>query len=108
MLGHELRNPLGAVTAAVELLNRVEHDSSLAVSARRIIARQVHHLAQLMNDLLDAARAAAGKITLDRHEEDLAHVVQRAYGALEVAGLMRSHHVELSLDPVWSRWSTTC
>ena len=107
MLGHELRNPLGAVTAAVEVLNRVENDSTMAASARRIIARQIHHLAQLMNDLLDAARASAGKITLDRHEEDLAQVVQRAHGALQVAGLTRAHRVELALEPVWVEVDTT-
>ncbi|WP_169788053.1 ATP-binding protein [Caldimonas brevitalea] len=101
MLGHELRNPLGAIAAAVEVLNRVDAHTDTAQSARRIIGRQTHHLARLMNDLLDMARATAGKITLTRQCLNLAQLVQRSLSALELSGGLKQHQVEVEIDDVW-------
>lgn len=101
MLGHELRNPLGAIAAAVEVLNRVDHRHETAASARRIIARQTSHLARLMNDLLDMARATAGKITLTRQPVNLAHLVRRTLDAMEVAGSLRQHKLSVEYHDVW-------
>ncbi|MCW7536307.1 ATP-binding protein [Aquabacterium sp. A7-Y] len=101
MLGHELRNPLGAIAAAVEVLNRVGAQNDTAQSARRIIGRQTHHLARLMNDLLDMARATAGKITLSRQCLNFAQLVQRPIGALEVSGSLKQHTLDVELEDVW-------
>lgn len=101
MLGHELRNPLGAIAAAVEVLNRVGAQNDTAQSARRIIGRQTSHLAHLMNDLLDMARATAGKIALTRQCMNLVQLVQRPLGALEVAGTLKDHTVTVDLQEVW-------
>ncbi|RYX82693.1 PAS domain-containing protein [bacterium] len=62
MLGHELRNPLSAVSSAAQaakLLGNKEVERPLA-----IVERQVKHMSQLVNDLLDVARVTQGKITL--------------------------------------------
>lgn len=101
MLGHELRNPLGAIAAAVEVLNRVGAQNDTAQSARRIISRQTSHLANLMNDLLDMARATAGKINLNRQCMNLVQLVQRPLGALEVSGALKHHHVTVDLQDAW-------
>ncbi|WKB54307.1 ATP-binding protein [Eleftheria terrae] len=101
MLGHELRNPLGAIAAAVEVLNRVGAQNDTAQSARRIIGRQTRHLAGLMNDLLDMARATAGKITLARQCLNFAQLVQRPLGALEVSGTFGQHRLTVDLQDVW-------
>ncbi|HWP17983.1 MAG TPA: ATP-binding protein [Burkholderiaceae bacterium] len=101
MLGHELRNPLGAIAAAVEVLNRVGNNQETAASARRIIARQASHLARLMNDLLDMARATAGKITLSRQALNLAQLVQRTLSAMEVAGSLRQHKLSVEYHDAW-------
>ncbi|MDB5820872.1 MAG: chemotaxis protein methyltransferase CheR, partial [Rhizobacter sp.] len=104
MLGHELRNPLGAISAAVELLNRgtAYADAQGQDSARRIIARQVRHLTGLTNDLLDTARVSAGKIALSQVNIDLAGLVKRAVGALRMAGLFDQHRLTLHLESVWA------
>ena len=52
MLGHELRNPLGAISNAVHILERAGQPHA-AARARGVIARQVAHLARLMDDLLE-------------------------------------------------------
>jgi CheY-like chemotaxis protein len=55
MLGHELRNPLAPVQQAVELLlaHGSDHDPADLRQARAVIARQVEHLARLVDVLLD-------------------------------------------------------
>jgi signal transduction histidine kinase len=100
MLGHELRNPLSAITAAVEVINRLGPEEQAAQSARRIIGRQTQQLVGLMNDLSDIARIGAGKIALSRRTTDLARLVWRTHAALRVAGHFRRHTLTLALEPV--------
>jgi signal transduction histidine kinase len=100
MLGHELRNPLSAITAAVEVINRLGPDEQATQSARRIIGRQTQQLVGLMNDLSDIARVSAGKIMLSRRVTDLSRLVWRTHAALRVAGRFRHHTLTLELEPV--------
>ena len=62
MLGHELRNPLAPITTALELM-KLRGGDHLA-RERTVIERQVRHLVTLVDDLLDVARVARGKICL--------------------------------------------
>ncbi|HVU51221.1 MAG TPA: hybrid sensor histidine kinase/response regulator [Polyangia bacterium] len=74
MLGHELRNPLGAVRNAGQILQL--RAASLSDLARPIavIHRQVHNLSRLVDDLLDVARVTTGKIVLQRVPTDFGDV----------------------------------
>lgn len=101
MLGHELRNPLGAIAAASEVLNRIGSENPAATSARQIIARQTRHLARLMDDLLDVARVITGKIMLTRHPLDLGQATQRLVNTLEVSGMLKAHTLKTELGEVW-------
>jgi signal transduction histidine kinase/ActR/RegA family two-component response regulator len=76
MLGHELRNPLAPIVAALELIRRREPQAALR--ERQIIERQVKHLSRLVDDLLDISRIVSGRIQLGFESVDLADVVQRA------------------------------
>jgi signal transduction histidine kinase len=100
MLGHELRNPLSAISAAVEVINRVDPQHESSKSARRIIARQTQQLVGLMNDLTDMARASTGKVVLGKQLLRLDSLVWRAHAALRVAGRFRHHALTLQLDRV--------
>src|SRR5688572_4526927 len=51
MLAHELRNPLGAMTNGVELLERVAPDKQRLLVVRDMLRRQCRHLARLIDDL---------------------------------------------------------
>jgi signal transduction histidine kinase len=99
MLGHELRNPLSAIAAAAEVLNRTQGQGHVAASARQVIERQTRHMAQLMNDLQDVSRAGAGKLALETRRVDLAALVWRAVEALRLAGRFRDHVLTLDLEP---------
>ena len=85
-LSHELRNPLGAIANAVAALDRRAADEHAAVRLRQIIHRQARHLARLVDDLLDVARAAAGKIALHVQPVDLSEVAAACVTSLRASG----------------------
>ncbi|MEP6651759.1 MAG: hybrid sensor histidine kinase/response regulator [Myxococcales bacterium] len=80
-LSHELRNPLGAIRHATQVLK-----SSAVPQAERplaIVDRQVTHLARLIDDLLDVSRVTTGKVILQRHIVDLSSVVEQTVQQME-------------------------
>ena len=100
MLGHELRNPLGAITSAIALI-QVKADGAAAERAHQIIGRQSRHLAHLVDELLDANRVLSGKVVLALAPLDLAAAVREAALTLQTQGTTGEHHVELDLEPLW-------
>ena len=76
MLGHELRNPLAPIQTAVELLKL--RNVPAIERERAIIERQVTHLVQLVDDLLDISRITRGRIDLRRKQVEIASVVTEA------------------------------
>ena len=57
MLGHELRNPLAPILTALQLLKLRGIDAG--ERERNVIERQVKHLVNLVDDLLDVSRITA-------------------------------------------------
>lgn len=52
MLGHELRNPLAAMTTALQLMRLHADEPLRSASAREMIERQVEHMTRLIDALL--------------------------------------------------------
>lgn len=65
MLGHELRNPLAPISTALALMKM--RDDSAFREERAVIERQIRHVVELVDDLLDVSRITRGKVEL-RHE----------------------------------------
>ena len=101
MLGHELRNPLAAISSGVEVLGRTDGDSELAINARRIIARQTRHLAHMLDDLLDVARVMTGRVELERQPLDLGALVSRVMANYQISGEPSEHVMQAQADEVW-------
>jgi PAS domain S-box-containing protein len=99
MLGHELRNPLGTLTNAVAVLERLPGDETMR-HVVAIIGRQTGHLARLVDDLLDVARVTSGKIELQRRPVELRALAGRCLDALAQAGRTERHTVVLEGLPV--------
>jgi PAS domain S-box-containing protein len=99
-LSHELRNPLGAIANAVAALERRGSAEEAAARLRQIIQRQTHHLARLVDDLLDVARATAGKIALERQPIDLCEVAGGCVRSLRESGRARRHRVTFRAESV--------
>ncbi len=100
MLAHELRNPLGAIGGAVQVLDLAELREVGAVRAREVIQRQVLNMARLVDDLLDVGRVVTGKIALDRQPIDLAKVVRSCIAAMTV-NQPDERTVEVTAESVW-------
>ena len=101
MLSHELRNPLGAIAAAIDVLDAADPGSQVACEAQAIIARQTRNLSHMLNDLLDVGRVIAGKILLAREPVNLAAVAQRIDETLALTGEARGHPLQLQLADAW-------
>ena len=101
MLGHELRNPLGAMAAACEVLNRAQDQEEMAQRARQIISRQTTHLGRLMDDLLDVARVISSKILLVREPFRLDQLAQHVCHTFDIAGQLQAHQLDTHFDEVW-------
>jgi len=103
MLSHELRNPLQAITSSVWLMNRGAGTAESRGRALDILGRQTDHLTRLVDDLLDVARLAAGKVDLAHQSVNLADAIRRAVNALHAAGRTDDHRVELDTEALWLR-----
>ncbi len=101
MLSHELRNPLGAISAAIDVLEIADPGSHTGAEARAIIARQTRNLAHMMNDLLDVGRVIAGKILLARQPVNLAAIVRRVEETLAITGEAKEHELHLEVVDAW-------
>jgi PAS domain S-box-containing protein len=97
MLGHELRNPLTPILATLQLMRLQE--TSVFVRERELIERQARLLAKLVDDLMDTARIARGKVELVRARVDLAAVVSRAAEGARSLIQERGHALRLDLAP---------
>lgn len=101
MLGHELRNPLGAISNAAQVLLAPNADRVFSERAVDIIHRQAKHLTRLIEDLLDVARITRGKIVLHRERVNLADTAERCVALLRSVERLEQHDVVVDAAAVW-------
>ncbi|MHB8954747.1 MAG: chemotaxis protein CheB [Pirellulaceae bacterium] len=100
MLSHELRNPLGAVLNASYVLEKNCRSSGTCKEPCRVIERQTHLMARLLDDLLDVSRVMQGKIDIRLEPCDLRKSLE---AALEVVGPQidgRDQQLLVDVEPV--------
>jgi PAS domain S-box-containing protein len=103
MLGHELRNPLSPIVTSLAILGQKKTNDPLAESARAIIERQAKHLVRLVDDLLDVARIARGRVELRKERVGLNELIDRAVEAVGPLVAARRHELSVSTprDALW-------
>ncbi len=99
ILSHELRNPLGAITNALGVMDRLVTSSDLQ-RVVGIIGRQTTRLTRLVDDLLDVARVTSGKIALELEPVDLRELAERRIHGLRESGRAREHRLGLEGDSI--------
>jgi len=77
MLAHELRNPLGTISNAIEVLRIKGGGDETWTRAIDAAERQVHRQALLVDDLLEASRVTRGQVELHCERLDLAALVRQ-------------------------------
>jgi signal transduction histidine kinase len=100
IVAHELRNPLGAISAAAAMLEVTHGEGVPATRAHEVIARQVGHITHLIDDLRDIERVVAGKIQLNRQPLDLAESARQAV-AIFTADARLNRHIDVSTESLW-------
>jgi two-component system, sensor histidine kinase len=101
MLGHELRNPLAAISMAVNLLTRADARRDLEPQTYAIIVRQVERLLRLVDDLLDVARVTTRKIQLRRQPTNIAECITGCIKQLTATKQLEDLHILVEAEPVW-------
>ena len=96
MLAHELRNPLAPISTAAQVLRLRQGDPAYAQRAGEIIERQVRHMTELVDDLLDVSRVTRGLVQMEREPVELRAVVDAAVE--QVRPLIEARHHELAVD----------
>ena len=96
-LAHELRNPLSPIRAAAQLL-AVKHISEVDLERNRaIIARQVRHMALLLDDLLDVSRISRRALRLRKEYVELGPLLETAVETARPLLDERRHHLEVDV-----------
>ena len=98
MLAHELRNPLAPIGAAAELL-RIAGGEKAVKDAAAVIKRQVNHMTELVDDLLDVSRVTRGVINLHMSSFDVTDVANAALEQVRPLLESRQHKVLVRLAP---------
>jgi signal transduction histidine kinase/DNA-binding response OmpR family regulator len=99
-LAHELRNPLAPIRAAASILESPGVPAEKLGACRAIIARQVRHMAALLDDLLDISRVSRGKLELKRGSVDLGSALEEAIESAQPLIAAKRHQLKYSpLDP---------
>jgi signal transduction histidine kinase/ActR/RegA family two-component response regulator len=101
MMGHELRNPLSAITAAADLLRNETGPRALLQRSRETVERQAGHLSAMISDLMDVAQFRSGDIVLHTKILDLAQVAAKVLARFEDTG--RCEHLQMRTEhvPAW-------
>lgn len=97
MLAHELRNPLAPVSTAVQLLQMTPDDPERVRRTSELIGRQVLHMSELVDDLLDVSRVTRGLVKIEHDTVNLQQVVNDALEQVRPQIEAREHAVNLQL-----------
>jgi signal transduction histidine kinase/CheY-like chemotaxis protein len=98
-LAHELRNPLAPIRNSLKLLETSGLDESKRQWGAKVISRQVHRMALLLDDLLDVSRITRNRLELKKESVDLGSLIE---SAVETAGPLieeRKHVLQVTLPP---------
>ncbi|MBE9063714.1 chemotaxis protein CheB [cf. Phormidesmis sp. LEGE 11477] len=111
-LGHELRNPLNALSSSIELMEMQEEtvatpqDNTLRSRMQQMLAvssRQLQQLTRLVSDLLDVSRIAYQKIQLHQHRMDLTQLLHDLITDAQSVAAEKEISLNTTLynSPVW-------
>lgn len=93
MLAHELRNPLAPISSAAQILKLVSSNPEKVKHTSEVIERQVGHLTNLIDDLLDVARVTRGLINLEKEPLDIRNLVSQAIEQVAPQINMKRQHL---------------
>ena len=109
-LGHELRNPLNALSNSIALMQALgNNDTQRVEQLQSIASRQLKQLNRLVNDLLDVSRVAYQKIQLRTQRMNLVQLLQDAIADSRAAATQKEITLTAHLpnEPIWIEGDST-
>jgi signal transduction histidine kinase len=97
-LVHELRNPVSAISTALQLMREVPGGDAVG-RERAVIERQVANLVRVLDDVRDMTRFARGRFELNREPSDLVSITKRALEVAQPQAERRGHTLAVDLTP---------
>jgi len=97
-LGHELRQPLTPIVTGISLM-RARAGDAANDKARDIVERQVDQLRRLVDDLIDSARIAQGKVQLTLQPLDVREPLEDALQVARVQVEAKRQRLQASVPP---------
>ena len=97
IVSHDLRNPLGVVFAAADILLELPLDEAQRRQQIEIIARSATRMRNLIDDLLDVSRIEAGALVVRPSLEELQPIVEEARDIFLDQAIAR--RVDLVVEP---------
>lgn len=79
-VSHDIKTPLTSIINYVDLLKNQDIASEDAKSYVEVLDRQSHRLKKLLEDLIEASKAATGNITVELAPTDAAELLRQAEG----------------------------
>ncbi|HEX2059829.1 MAG TPA: ATP-binding protein, partial [Thermoanaerobaculia bacterium] len=98
-LSHELRTPMTAIMGWAQMLATDKLDPETERTAIEAIGRSAKVQAQLIDDLLDVSRIAAGKMRIDPKPVELAPIVTAAIDTVRAAAEIKGVRLSAELQP---------
>jgi PAS domain S-box-containing protein len=99
MLAHELRNPLAPISTAAALLGKANCDTNIVRKYSDIISRQVRHMTDLVDDLLDVSRVTRGLVSIDKAPLVIQDAIHSAIEQSKPLIESRNHALTVHLAP---------
>jgi PAS domain S-box-containing protein len=96
ILAHELRNPLAAISNAIEVL-RLSPPNADPEWVCDVISRQTEQVVHLVEDLMDVSRLAHGKVSLRKVPVELSQLINQAIEAVRPLLNTRTQQLAVSL-----------
>lgn len=97
-VSHELRSPLNAILGWAKILLTKEVNDETRRNALETIERSARFQTKLINDLVDSARVASGKLRLEYHPTNISEIVRTSFEAQRPAAEAHSIRFSYSTD----------
>lgn len=86
LVSHDLKNPLGSISMAVDLIRSAALDGTEQDMMQQyldLIERNAHEALRLIGDILDMERMATGKVTLQVEPHNFNEIIEHSFKTIE-------------------------
>ena len=107
-MSHEIRTPLSAILGYSELMTDPEQTVADALYCGKGIRRNIEHLTELIDEILDISKVEAGKLEVDRVRFDLIPVMDEIFMSLHDRAKVRGLKLDVKCEGKMPKTVISC